>query len=108
MRAHVDAHLGGSLAGRVPSAWFQERGLQECLVCGLTVSTRFGIHPTCRPDARSVGSGRGRGSGAATDGDGALPSFAEIQGSPTPTLRPCQACLGAGLHSGFGCGGGVQ
>ena len=59
VRAHVDAHLAGSLSGRVPSAWLQDRSLQQCLVCGLSVSTRFGIHPTCRPAARAgaVGSG---------------------------------------------------
>ena len=51
LRAHVDAHLGGSLLGRVPPAWLQDRGLQQCLVCGLSVSTRFGTHPTCRPAA---------------------------------------------------------
>ena len=84
LRAHVDAHLAGSLSGQVPSAWLQDRSLQQCLVCGLSVSTRFGIHPTCRPAARAVGGAVGSGP---RDTDGPLPSSAEIQCSYTPTLR---------------------
>ena len=84
LRAHVDAHLAGSLSGQVPSAWLQDRSLQQCLVCGLSVSTRFGIHPTCRPAARAVGGAVGSGP---RDTDGPLPSLAEIQCSYTPTLR---------------------
>ena len=87
LRLHVDAHLAGSLAGRVPSDWLQTRNLQRCLVCGLSVATRFGIHPTCRPTARATA-----GAGVAqprADGspDGPLPSLTEIQCSNAPTLR---------------------
>ena len=35
LRAHVDAHLSGSLLGQVPSDWLQARGRQRCGVCGL-------------------------------------------------------------------------
>ena len=86
LRAHVDAHLSGSLAGRVPPAWLQDRGLQQCLVCGLTVSTRYGTHPTCRPAARA-GGGSAVASGGPRAADGTLPSLKDIQCSATWALR---------------------
>eukprot|EP00913_Durusdinium_trenchii_P005528 g5150.t1 len=86
LRTHVDAHLGGSLAGRVPASWLQDRDLQQCLVCGLSVAKRYGIHPTCRPTARAA-AGPGPALGPRGPDDGALPSLSEIQCSNTPTLR---------------------
>ena len=84
--AHVDAHLSGSLAGRVFPAWLQDRGLQQCLVRGLIVSTRYGTHPTCRPAARA-GGGSAVASGGPRAADGTLPSLKDIQRSSTRTLR---------------------
>ena len=87
LRMHVDAHLAGSLQGRVPAEWLQTRNLQRCLVCGLTVATRFGVHPTCRPTARAA-AGNSRDAGPARGAaDGPLPSLTAIQCSNTPTLR---------------------
>lgn len=87
LRKHVDAHLAGSLAGRVPADWLQHRDLQRCLVCGLSVATGFGVHPTCRPTARATaGSGMARPR-PHSSADGPLPSLTEIQCSNTPTLR---------------------
>ena len=40
--------------GDVPPAWLQAQGRQRCTICGLSVSTRHGIHPTCRPAAREA------------------------------------------------------
>ena len=84
MRSHIDAHLSGSLTGDVPASWMQTHGRTRCLVCGLSVSERHGVHPTCRPEARA----------AAPDGaqpmdidNLQLPSFTEIQAARTPTLR---------------------
>ena len=85
LRAHVDAHLSGSLLGQVPSDWLQARGRQRCGVCGLSVATRFGIHPTCRPAARAAAPPAARR--PAGPDDGALPSVSELQSSRTPTLR---------------------
>ena len=51
MRDHVDAHLSGALQGDIPATWLQTHGRQRCPVCGLSVSTRHGAHPTCRPTA---------------------------------------------------------
>eukprot|EP00435_Cladocopium_sp_Y103_P050554 s2413_g15.t1 len=84
MQAHIDAHLAGSLQGEVPAAWLQARGRQRCQVCGLSVSTRHGIHPTCRPQARASA---GPDHAAPRDGSATLPSIAEIQAGRTPTLR---------------------
>ena len=82
MRHHIDNHLAGSLAGTVPAAWLQAQGRQRCTVCGLSVSTRHGIHPTCRPAARHAVDG----AGDAADGH-PLPSFETIQAGRTRTLR---------------------
>ena len=87
LRMHVDAHLAGSLVGRVPPDWLQTRNLQRCLVCGLRVATRFGVHPTCRPTARAAVSGGVAPPRADGSADGPLPSLIEIQCSNTPTLR---------------------
>ena len=84
MRSHIDAHLSGSLTDDVPASWVQTHGRTRCLVCGLSVSERHGVHPTCHPEARA----------AAPDGaqpmdvdNLQLPSFTEIQAARTPTLR---------------------
>lgn len=85
MHAHIDAHLAGGLQGDVPDAWFRAQGRQRCQVCGLSVSTRHGVHPTCRPQARAAA-----GQDGAVRRDDplqALPSIAEIQAGRTPTLR---------------------
>jgi hypothetical protein len=76
MHAHIDAHLAGTLAGDVPADWLHTHNRRRCPVCGLSVSVRYGTHPSCRPAARA---------GAASSGDGrsdagsALPSFSDIQ-----------------------------
>ena len=77
MRAHIDAHLAGSLDGDVPTAWMQARGRIRCPVCGLSVSERYGVHPTCRPEARA----------AAVDDVDAM----EVDGLPLPTLAAIQS-----------------
>ena len=84
MRPHIDSHLAGTLAGEVPRAWMEAKQRIRCLVCGLSVSARCGVHPTCRPEARA----------AAVDAadpmevDGLeLPSLQAIQSARTPTLR---------------------
>ena len=85
MQAHIDAHLAGSLQGDVPAAWLRAQGRQRCQICGLSVSTRHGIHPTCRPQARAAA---GQPAVGVRDGPfAALPSIAEIQAGRTPTLR---------------------
>ena len=85
MRDHVDAHLSGALQGDIPATWLQTHGRQRCPVCGLSVSTRHGAHPTCRPTARAAtapaGGPRAAGAGAT------LPSFDDIQAGQTRTLR---------------------
>eukprot|EP00435_Cladocopium_sp_Y103_P013268 s4238_g3.t1 len=55
------------------------------LVCGLSVSDRHGVHPTCRPKARAAAVGPQPFSGAG--GGGALPTLPAIQNGKTPTLR---------------------
>ena len=58
MQSHVGAHMAGTLAGAIPAAWLQQHGRQRCAVCGLSVSSRFGVHPTCHPEARAAAAGR--------------------------------------------------
>lgn len=84
MHAHIDAHLAGSLQGDVPAAWLQAHSRQRCSVCGLSVSTRHAIHPTCRPQARAAA---GAPRGVPRAGSTSLPSVSEIQAGRTPTLR---------------------
>ena len=62
LRAHVDAHLSGSLLGQVPSDWLQARGRQRCGVC---VLIRYPLWhppnvPPCSPGGYTAGG---------TDGD---------------------------------------
>jgi hypothetical protein len=83
MQSHVDGHMAGTLAGAIPAAWLQQHGRQCCAVCGLSVSSRFGVHPTCRPEARAAAAGPNN---AAASGDG-LPPLEALQGGNTPTLR---------------------
>ena len=80
MQSHIDAHLAGTLAGHVPTTWMQQQQRQRCRVCGLSVSTRYGIHPTCRPEARASAAGRAEAHGA----NGRLPSWPSKAG---PLLR---------------------
>lgn len=54
LRSHVDAHLAGTLQGQVPPQWFKGHNRQRCVVCGLSVSVRYGTHPTCQPAARAA------------------------------------------------------
>ena len=91
-QSHIDAHLAGTLAGHVPTTWMQQQQRQRCGVCGLSVSTRYGIHPTCRPEARASAAGRAEAHGA----NDRLPSLLAIQGGATPTLRRVPA---AARHS---------
>ena len=84
MRSHIDSHLAGSLPGDVPNTWMEERQRIRCPVCGLCVSGRFGVHPTCRPEAR--GAAVDQASPMEVDGL-PLPTLQEIQSARTPTLR---------------------
>ena len=89
LRAHIDAHLAGVLAGDVPAEWLAAQRRQRCLVCGLSVATRFGTHPTCRPLARAAApdpAPAGPLPGAVGAGH-ELPSLAAVQAAATPTLR---------------------
>lgn len=52
MRNHIDSHL--ALQGDVPQEWMQTH---RCLVCGLRVSSRTGVHPTCMPAAKAAAAG---------------------------------------------------
>ena len=105
MRAHIDAHLSGSLAGEVPSTWLQQHGRTRCLVCGLSVSDRHGVHPTCRPEARAAAvgphppdaGGRGCFANACNHPSRADADLAACAG-------PCPAYLAASFDPGFGHG----
>ena len=80
--------LAGTLAGEVPPAWLAARKRVRCLVCGLSVADRLGVHPTCQPLARAAApSASASGSPAASGGAGVLPSLSEVQAAGTPTLR---------------------
>ena len=82
VKAHVDSHLAGTLQGEIPAAWLAQQGRVRCLICGLSVSERHGIHPTCRPEARQAfGAGVARPAAG-----GALPSFDSIQAGTVRTL----------------------
>ena len=87
IRSHIDAHLGGALAGEVPAEWLQAHNRQRCSVCGLSVSTRHGVHPTCRPAAREASGPAAGSAGAAPAGIWSGPSFADLLASRTTTLR---------------------
>ena len=82
MHSHIDAHLAGTLSGDVPAEWMRQEGRQRCPVCSLSVSTRFGVHPTCRPEARAAA-----GPIPTTGRVDGLPTFPNIQAGHTPTLR---------------------
>ena len=84
MQTHIDAHMAGSISGDVPAAWLAQHNRQRCAVCGLSVACRFGIHPTCRPEARAAMAGHMQDTEPGTH---SLPSILEIHGSNTPTLR---------------------
>ena len=101
VRAHIDAHLSGSLAGEVPATWLQQQGRTRCVVFGLSVSDRNGVHPTCRPEARAAAVGP-------QPSLEALPTLAAIQAGQTPTLRHVPALArhtwGHAYDPGFGHG----
>ena len=82
MQSHIDAHLAGSLHGYVPIPWLHSHNRTRCLECGLSVSSRHGIHPTCRAAARAA-AGAPRSAAA---GD-TLPSLDAILLGRTRTLR---------------------
>ena len=84
MHAHIDAHLAGTLAGDVPADWMRAHHRQRCPVCGLSVSTRYGTHPSCRPLARA---GAPAGNDHRRDAGATLPSFSDIQAGQATTLR---------------------
>ena len=58
------------------------QGRTRCLVCGLSVSVRHGVHPTCHPALRAA-----TAPPAANQPGPQLPSFRDIQQGSTPTLR---------------------
>ena len=54
LRHHLDDHCSGDYSGAIPQQYLDERGLDLCSVCGLTVKRQFnGCHPRCRPTARA-------------------------------------------------------
>ena len=84
MKHHIDAHLAGSLQGEVPIPWLHTHNRTRCLVCGLSVSSAHGVHPTCRPEARTVAVDMA----VPMDLDSLdLPSWPAIQAATTATLR---------------------
>ncbi|CAE7257961.1 unnamed protein product [Symbiodinium microadriaticum] len=82
MRSHIDSHLAGTLQGDVPQDWMQTHNRVRCMVCGLSVSSRHGVHPTCMPAARAAAA-RGTPRQAGPD----LPDFHEIMAADSPVLR---------------------
>ena len=87
IRSHIDAHLAGSLDGEVPVAWLQAQNRQRCAVCGLSVSVKHGVHPTCRPAARDAAGPRPGDVPVGAAGQWTPPSLEEIRSARTPTLR---------------------
>eukprot|EP00973_Karenia_brevis_P070792 9839888-Karenia_brevis.AAC.1 len=49
LRAHIDAHLLGTLRGEVPEVWMREHGWVVCPWChkAAAASRRGGIHESC-------------------------------------------------------------
>ena len=94
MRHHIHSHLAGILEGGVPADWIQARGRTRCHVCGLSVSMRHAVHPTCRPAARDAVE-QVRAPRAADDS--LLPNFEDIQNGRTRTLRHVPAGSSAPL-----------
>ena len=84
MRHHIDSHLAGILEGVVPADWMQAHGRTRCHVCGLSVSMRHAVHPTCRPAARDAVE---QVSAPRAADDSLLPNFEDIQNGRTRTLR---------------------
>ena len=85
LNKHVDAHLSGQLAGRVPAQWLIERGKVQCRVCGLGVASRLEVHPTCRPSER-----RQRRPEQQTSAEGAtpvLPTLPDVCNGRVRTLK---------------------
>ena len=83
--SHIDSHLAGTLQGNVPDQWLRDNSRQRCPVCGLSVSTRYGTHPTCQPSVRAA-LGAATAPRPATEAQG-LPTLDQIQGSRVRTLR---------------------
>jgi len=73
---------GGTLQGEVLAAWLSANNRTRCLVCGLSVSARRAVHPTCQPALRAAA---GPPSSPAVAPD--LPTFSTIQAGQTRTLR---------------------
>ena len=84
MRHHIDSHLAGILEGGVPADWMQAHGRTRCHVCGVSVSMRHAVHPTCRPAARDAVE---QVSAPRAADDSLLPNFEDIQNGRTRTLR---------------------
>lgn len=82
--SHVDSHLAGTLQGHVPPQWFRDHHRQRCSVCGLSISTRYGVHPTCQPAARAALGGGAARPAAAAQG---LPTPNELHNARGRTLR---------------------
>ena len=85
LNRHVDAHLSGQLAGRVPAHWLADHGKVQCRVCGLAVSKRLEVHPTCRPAERRQQ--RPTQEASAGSGHAGLPSLSEICNGTARTLK---------------------
>ena len=86
--------------GEVPAAWLQAQGRQRCRVCGMSVSCRHGVHPTCRPADRA-----GAGGAGPRPADPQLPTFMETK---LGCARCCAPPLGPGAVASSCCCSTVQ
>ena len=72
----------------MPAAWLlQAQNRQRCSICGLSVSVRCGVHPTCRPEARLAEGPPPVAGDAGHVGEWTGQTFEDIQKANTPTLR---------------------
>ncbi|CAE7525196.1 unnamed protein product, partial [Symbiodinium sp. CCMP2456] len=84
MRAHLDDHCSGTLAGAVPQDYLDAHSLDLCQECGLLVSRRYnGVHPRCRPQARLAGPRPG----AQGEPTQHMPTLEEVMGHGAATVR---------------------
>ena len=82
MRSHIDSHLAGTLQGDVPEEWMRNHGRVRCTVCGLSVSSRQGLHPTCAPAGRAAAARK-----APRPAGPHLPDFHAMMAADSPVLR---------------------
>ena len=86
MRAHLDDHAAGSLAGDIPVDYLASQRLQLCGVCGLLVAQRLNGHPRCRPATRAAAAAVAPGP-LPEPPEPAMPDLVAIMEPNTPTQR---------------------